>query len=604
MVATDSATRRGSSVSSGPGLPVAIRQKSHRLVHWSPPIRNVASRSSQHSKILGHPASSQTVCSPSLRTSCLSSVYCGPVRSRVLIQGGLRSIGVWLLRASRRSMRRPSGASTTAPGYVRRAADATDARFAVETAPGGKWPRVTAVPPLTRLPEPSYAGTAARDRYPGDLLGGRAPGPPAGSRPRCRRAVLIHRRGAAGSNRRPRLPVDARPELNRGPREPCPEGFLGGRPVRRETACGLGSGGDGPPGAGAEQLVEQAAPLQAGPFDVTQPLGPGLPPRTGLDQVNRLCRAEAATVREGAGYAVAVVTVVARLAVAADPPGQLPDVGPDAVDPAVLAPAPLDEHQAPGRRCGPPCRQGGRRVGQGPDQVTLHDSIEVASGRAGRVRVHGADVEPEPRRLGLQARQHPGGQVQGGDLIALAGQQQGQEPGACPGVEYLRRGIGQQAPQRAAPCREFLGPLRVVRGRVVVAVRVLVPELPDFLRDAVGRHCRSPPPYVAIAPPAGGAFPAGQAGMHSLTRGRASAWRPRLAACCRHGAIHAGDGDVLAPSRAGPALPVTPVTWHGRESSRAGRSLAVASVRGWHAVVPPSGTAEDSSLTEAADGEH
>src|SRR5579859_1564755 len=114
---TDSATRRGSSVSSGAGLPVSIWQKSHRLVHWSPPIRKVASRSSQHSKMLGQPACSQTVCRFSRRTRSFSSLYCGPVRSRVLIQAGLRSIGVWLLRASSRSIRRPSGASTTPPDY-------------------------------------------------------------------------------------------------------------------------------------------------------------------------------------------------------------------------------------------------------------------------------------------------------------------------------------------------------------------------------------------------------------------------------------------------------------------------------------------------------
>src|SRR5689334_99960 len=114
---TDSATRRGSPVSSGSGLPVVIWQKSHRLVHASPPIRNVASRSSQHSKMFGQPASSQTVCSPWLRTRFFRAVYSGPVRSRVLIHGGLRSIGTWLLRASMRSSLRPSGASTTVPGY-------------------------------------------------------------------------------------------------------------------------------------------------------------------------------------------------------------------------------------------------------------------------------------------------------------------------------------------------------------------------------------------------------------------------------------------------------------------------------------------------------
>src|ERR1022692_3380456 len=118
IAATDPATRRGSSVSSGPGRPVAIWQKSQRLVHWPPPIRKVASRSSQHSKMLGQAASSQTVCRPSRLTSCLSSVYCGPVRSRVLIHGGLRSIGVWLLRASIRSSLRSPGASTTCLGYV------------------------------------------------------------------------------------------------------------------------------------------------------------------------------------------------------------------------------------------------------------------------------------------------------------------------------------------------------------------------------------------------------------------------------------------------------------------------------------------------------
>src|SRR5215469_6973114 len=75
-------------------------------------MRKVASRSSQHSKMFGQPASSQTVCRPSARTRFFSDVYSGPVRTRVLIHGGFRSIGVWLLRASRRSSRRPSGTSS------------------------------------------------------------------------------------------------------------------------------------------------------------------------------------------------------------------------------------------------------------------------------------------------------------------------------------------------------------------------------------------------------------------------------------------------------------------------------------------------------------
>src|SRR3954454_24185152 len=59
--------------------------------------------------MLGQPASSQTVCSPSRRTSDFSSVYSGPVLSRALIHSGLRSIGTWLLRNSRRRSLRPPG---------------------------------------------------------------------------------------------------------------------------------------------------------------------------------------------------------------------------------------------------------------------------------------------------------------------------------------------------------------------------------------------------------------------------------------------------------------------------------------------------------------
>src|SRR3954471_3042157 len=60
--------------------------------------------------MLGQRASAQTVCSPSRRTSDFSSVYSGPVFNRVLIHSGLRSIGTWLLRTSRRSSLRPEGA--------------------------------------------------------------------------------------------------------------------------------------------------------------------------------------------------------------------------------------------------------------------------------------------------------------------------------------------------------------------------------------------------------------------------------------------------------------------------------------------------------------
>ena len=105
-------------------MPVSIWQKSQRRVHWSPPMRNVASRSSQHSKMLGQPASWHTVCRPSRFTRPCSSVYSGPIFARVLIHSGLRSIGVSALRTSSRSSLRPSGeallggACVTRPAYA------------------------------------------------------------------------------------------------------------------------------------------------------------------------------------------------------------------------------------------------------------------------------------------------------------------------------------------------------------------------------------------------------------------------------------------------------------------------------------------------------
>src|SRR6266566_7734212 len=87
-------------------------------LHDALPIRKVASRSSQHSKMFGQPASSHTVCRPSRWTRFFSARYSGPVRSRVLIHGGFFSIGVWLFLVSSRRSRRPSGAITTTSAYV------------------------------------------------------------------------------------------------------------------------------------------------------------------------------------------------------------------------------------------------------------------------------------------------------------------------------------------------------------------------------------------------------------------------------------------------------------------------------------------------------
>ena len=60
------------------------------------------------------PASSQTVCRPSRRTNPFSAVYSGPILARVLIHGGLRSMGVSALRTSSRSSLRPSGVTLMA----------------------------------------------------------------------------------------------------------------------------------------------------------------------------------------------------------------------------------------------------------------------------------------------------------------------------------------------------------------------------------------------------------------------------------------------------------------------------------------------------------
>src|SRR5699024_10642203 len=85
-------------------------QKSQRRVHWSPPMRKVASRSSQHSCMLGQLASWHTVCRDAPETRSLIALYSGPVFAVVRIQDGLFSMGVSAFFASMRSKRRPSGA--------------------------------------------------------------------------------------------------------------------------------------------------------------------------------------------------------------------------------------------------------------------------------------------------------------------------------------------------------------------------------------------------------------------------------------------------------------------------------------------------------------
>ncbi len=63
MDRTARATRSGSSQSSGSGRPVWMSQNPQERVQVSPIIRKVAVPWPQHSPMLGHLASSQTVCS-------------------------------------------------------------------------------------------------------------------------------------------------------------------------------------------------------------------------------------------------------------------------------------------------------------------------------------------------------------------------------------------------------------------------------------------------------------------------------------------------------------------------------------------------------------
>src|SRR5699024_10647378 len=93
IMATESATLSGSPQSSSFGSPVLTAQNRHPRVHVSPKIINVAVfRSLQHSCILGHLASSQTVFNPFSRISFLSLVYDLFVFNFIFSQSGLRKI--------------------------------------------------------------------------------------------------------------------------------------------------------------------------------------------------------------------------------------------------------------------------------------------------------------------------------------------------------------------------------------------------------------------------------------------------------------------------------------------------------------------------------
>ena len=75
------------------GSPVLTLQKAQARVQVSPMIMKVACFFSQHSPILGQPASSQTVTSLFSRTMRLVSAHCGEPGALTRIQSGLRCTG-------------------------------------------------------------------------------------------------------------------------------------------------------------------------------------------------------------------------------------------------------------------------------------------------------------------------------------------------------------------------------------------------------------------------------------------------------------------------------------------------------------------------------
>ena len=89
---TASATRCGSSISSGKGFAVDTAQNPQARVQRSPAIMKVAVPWLQHSQRLGHWALSQTVCSFRSATSAFVEKKTGFEGKRTLIQSGFLSM--------------------------------------------------------------------------------------------------------------------------------------------------------------------------------------------------------------------------------------------------------------------------------------------------------------------------------------------------------------------------------------------------------------------------------------------------------------------------------------------------------------------------------
>ncbi|MDT4873956.1 hypothetical protein D3C80_1580130 [compost metagenome] len=82
----------GSSASSGFGRPWPTSQKGQRRVQMSPMIMKVAVPPEKHSPRFGQEASSQTLCSLCLRSSCLIRATSGDAGISTRIQSGLRGM--------------------------------------------------------------------------------------------------------------------------------------------------------------------------------------------------------------------------------------------------------------------------------------------------------------------------------------------------------------------------------------------------------------------------------------------------------------------------------------------------------------------------------
>ena len=103
-----------------------------------------------------------------------------------------------------------------------------------------------------------------------------------------------------------------------------------------------------------------------------------------------------------------------------------------------------------------------RGSGKGPQEVALHDRIEVAAWRVGGVPLDDLDRQSATLRLRPQLRQHARREVQGRHPVALPRQEEAQETRPGAGIKHPRRRRRQQPAQRPRPDGEFGKASRIV----------------------------------------------------------------------------------------------------------------------------------------------